>query len=266
LYNATTATTVAGVYQSASAATNRLYSPQGVYVDASGNLYVSELNNYRITKFASGSTSGTTGTVIAGITSSAGNSLNQLYSPRQITVDATETYIYVAEYNSHRINRFSTSSTSGTNGVLAAGVSGSGGYANTTLYYPWGVHTLSNITSDLFITNYNGHYVVRWTPGASSGYYVAGVAGTSGQSPVLLSYPTDVKIDSYQNMYVTDNNNHRIQLFCANSQTGITVAGTGFSGSTSTQLSSPRSIVFDSYMNMYVADTSNARIQKFTKY
>jgi hypothetical protein len=266
LYNATTATTIAGVYQSASNSANRLYSPQGVYVDASGNLYVSEFNNYRIQKFPSGSTSGTSGTTIAGITSSLGSGLNQFYFPRYFAVDATETYIYIADEYNHRVMRYSTSSTSGTNGVLMAGITGSASNSNTTLNYPWGVYMASNVTSDLFITNYNGHSVMRWTPGASSGYFLAGVPGTSGQSPVLLSYPMDVKFDSYLNIYVSDDNNHRIQLFCANSQTGITIAGTGVSGSTSTQFYYPKGIAFDSYMNLYVADQSNGRIQKFLKY
>jgi sugar lactone lactonase YvrE len=262
LYGATTATNLAGVSQSAGSSSTQFNYPQGVYTDANANTYVTDYYNYRVQKFASGSSTGTT---IAGITGSAGTALNLFNGLRYFTFDATESFMYVTDYNNHRVMRYSTSSTSGTNGVLAAGTTGSAGNSNTTLYNPWSVYTLSNITTDLFISNYNGHSIMRWTPTASSGYFVAGVPGTSGQSPVLLSYPTDVKIDSYVNLYVVDYNNHRVQLFCANSQTAVTIAGTGVSGSTSTQLYNPKGMAFDSYMNLYVSDQGNGRIQKFLK-
>jgi hypothetical protein len=132
--------------------------------------------------------------------------------------------MYVTDFNNHRVMRYSTSSSSGTNGVLAAGATGSAGNSNSTLYYPWGVHMLQSVSSDLFISNYYGHSIIRWSPTASSGHFVAGVPGTSGQTLVLLNYPMGVKIDSYLNLYVVDQGNHRVQLFCANSQTGITIA------------------------------------------
>ncbi|CAF1375761.1 unnamed protein product [Rotaria sordida] len=261
LYNAGSATNVAGVYQSISSASNRFNYPQDVYVDPSGNIYVTDYYNYRVQKFASGSSTGTT---IAGITLSGGSGLSQFNGLRHMTGDSNGTYIYVTDYNNQRIMRYSTSSTSGTNGVLMAGNNGAGN-SNTTLYYPWGIHYLPSVSNDLFITNYYGHTVMRWTPGASSGYFVAGVSGVSGQSPTLLNYPMGVKIDTYLNIYVADTSNNRIQLFCANSQTGITIAGTGQSGNSATQLNAPESVAFDSAMNLYVADAGNSRVQRFAK-
>ncbi|CAF1021950.1 unnamed protein product [Adineta steineri] len=74
-----------------------------------------------------------------------------------------------------------------------------------------------------------------------------------------------IKIDSFMNIYVVDNGNNRIQLFCANSNTGITIAGDGTANSGATQFNNPRGIAFDSAMNMYVGDQGNNRVQKFTK-
>ncbi|CAF3813803.1 unnamed protein product, partial [Rotaria sp. Silwood1] len=261
LSNAVSVTNVAGQYQSGGSSSTQFNYPQDVYVDARGNMYVSDFYNCRIQKFTNGSSNGTT---IAGITGSAGSAFSQFNGLRYFTVDPTDTYIYATDYFNHRIMRYSTSSTSGTNGVLMAGNNGAGN-SNTTLNNPWGIHYLPSISNDLFITNYNGHSVMRWTPGASSGYFVAGVPGVSGQTSMLLSYPMGIKIDAYLNMYVVDNNNHRIQMFCTNNQSGITIAGTGIAGNTATQLNSPRGIAFDSAMNLYVSDTGNGRIQKFLK-
>jgi DNA-binding beta-propeller fold protein YncE len=66
-------------------------------------------------------------------------------------------------------------------------------------------------------------------------------------------------------MYVVDNGNNRVQMFCAGNRTAITIAGTGIAGSSATQLNGPRGIAFDSAMNMYIGDTNNYRVQKFTK-
>ncbi|CAF4416414.1 unnamed protein product [Adineta steineri] len=54
-------------------------------------------------------------------------------------------------------------------------------------------------------------------------------------------------------------------MFCANNQTGITIAGTGVAGSSAMQLNGPRGIAFDSEMNMYIGDFDNHRVQKFLK-
>ncbi|UJR11880.1 hypothetical protein I4U23_016059 [Adineta vaga] len=254
-------TIVAGTDHSAGSNSNQLNYPNGVYVDKKGNIYISEYTNNRIQKYISGSTSGIT---IAGITGSPGSSLNQFSAPRYFALDSTETYIYIADSANNRIMRYLSNSTSGNNGVVMAGGTGAGN-TNTNLNEPWGIYYLPSVSTDLYIANANGHSVIRWTPGASSGVFVAGIPGTSGTASTLLNRPAAVRIDSYQNLYVTDCNNHRIQLFCYNNQTGITIAGTGTAGISRTQLNVPRTFVFDSAMNLYVGDYGNARIQKFMK-
>jgi len=75
--------TVAGFFGQNSDA-NQVYNPTGVFVDASGNVYVSDQSNHRIQKWAPGATTGTT---VAG-GNSQGPLSNQLNSPRGIYVDA----------------------------------------------------------------------------------------------------------------------------------------------------------------------------------
>ncbi|CAF1483712.1 unnamed protein product, partial [Adineta steineri] len=261
LNNAVNVTIAAGLYQSQGSNSSQLNYPNDIYVDKSGNIYVSDSSNQRIQKFSNGSNIGVT---IAGVTGAASSALNQFNTPRYFTFDATETYMYIADYNCHRIIRHSTNETSGTNGVIITG--GTGQYnQNTSLNGPWGIHYLPSISNDLFITNNGGHSVIRWTLGATSGTFVAGTPGVSGSNSTLLNQPMGIKIDSYLNMFIVDSGNHRVQMFCANNQTGITIVGTGVAGSSAMQLNGPRGIVFDSAMNMYIGDFNNHRVQKFIK-
>ena len=160
--------------------------------------------------------------------------------------------------------RYSTSSTSGTNGVLVAGGNGAGN-ANNQLNKPWGVQYPSTANNFLYITNWGGHTVMRWTPGASSGTVIAGSPGVPGSSATTLNVPLGIKMDPHLNTYVVDSGNNRVQMFCPNSTTGITIAGSGSSGTNANQLNGPRGIAFDSQMNMYIGDYWNHRVQKFLK-
>ncbi|CAF1317093.1 unnamed protein product [Adineta steineri] len=261
LKNATTATIIAGQSGSPGSSASQLCNPQGVYLDSKNNMYVADYNNARIQKYVNGSTVGIT---IAGINSSAGSALNKLNVPRDIVIDSTDTYVYIADYSNNRIIRFQTNSTTGTNGEVVAGGAGAGNTI-TQLNQPWGIHYLPTISNYLYITNCGGHSVMRWIPGNSSGEFIAGTPGTAGSTATTLSSPTAIKLDSYLNLFVVEYGNHRVQMFCQNNQTGITIAGTGISGSSAAQLNGPKGIAFDSSMNLYVADTGNNRVQKFVK-
>ncbi|CAF0820255.1 unnamed protein product [Adineta steineri] len=160
--------------------------------------------------------------------------------------------------------RYSTSSNAGDNGTVVAGGNGAGN-TSTSLNHPWGIWYQPSVSSDLFITNHDGHSIMRWTPGATSGTFIAGTPGKAGSNSTLLKNPMGIKLDNYLNMFVVDYSNHRIQIFCANNEAGMTIAGTGVSGNTTTTLNGPRGIAFDSDMNMYITDFGNMRVQKFLK-
>ncbi|CAF0727994.1 unnamed protein product [Adineta steineri] len=264
LSNAVNATIVAGTYQTSGTSSTQLNWPQDVYTDRHGNVYVSDWYNHRVQKYQNGSTIGKT---IAGITNTRGSALNQLNLPLMFTFDSTDTYMYIVDHDNERIIRFPTNSTSGVSGTIIAGGNGPNN-TNTSLNSPFGVHYLPSVSTDLFITNNDGHSVIRWTPGAPSGVFVAegdtSTPNVPGSTSTLLYGPVGIKIDSYLNMYVVDRGNNRIQMFCANSQIGITIAG-GSSGNGPQQFNQPYGIAFDAKMNMYIGDNQNARVQKFLK-
>ncbi|CAF1443532.1 unnamed protein product [Adineta steineri] len=261
LKNASIPTRIAGLLLSAGSNASQFSTPQGVYVDSKGSLYVTDYYNSRVQKFVNGSTLGIT---MAGINSSAGAALNQFNGLRYFAVDVTETYMYFTDYNNNRIMSYQMNSTTGTNGQIVAGGAGAGN-TNTQLNSPWGISYLPTISNYLYITNNNGHSVMRWIPGASSGQFIAGTPGTSGSNAASLNTPAGIRVDRFLNMFIVDYGNHRVQMFCYNNTTATTIAGTGTAGNSATQLNAPKGIAFDSSMNLYISDTGNRRIQKFVK-
>lgn len=115
---------------------------------------------------------------------------------------------------------------------------------------------------DLYIANAGSHIVVRWHVNASTGVVVAGVAGTSGSSPSFLSFPLGITLDRWNNLYVADRSNSRIQLFCHGNLTGITIAGVSTGGS---GVSLPYGVALDSQLNLYASENGFWRVTKFTK-
>ncbi|HOL09915.1 MAG TPA: SBBP repeat-containing protein, partial [Bacillota bacterium] len=67
-------------------------------------------------------------------------------------------------------------------------------------------------------------------------------------------------MDSSDNIYVVDLNNHRIQKFNAS---GEFLTKWGSFGTGDGQFDFPYGVAVDSSGNVYVADTGNHRIQKF---
>ena len=110
---------------------------------------------------------------------------------------------------------------------------------------------------------------------------LAGAISTVGSTTTLLSSPYDVTFDGYQNMYVADYNNHRIQKFSSGihsilfgriqltvlslgSNVGSTVAGfTIGSGSSRSELYCPTAIYVDPFGAMYILDSYNYRVLKW---
>src|SRR2546421_6970263 len=92
--------TVAGGNGYGSAA-NQFSFPHGVFVDASGNIFVADLYNHRIQKWAPGATQGIT---VAG-GNGYGSAANQLYFTYGVFVDANGN-IFVADLVNNRIQKW----------------------------------------------------------------------------------------------------------------------------------------------------------------
>ncbi len=83
---------------------NQLNSPAGIWLSRDdGSIYVSDQNNHRVMKW---SVNATQGVIIAGVTGEAGSTSLLLNTPGDVALDPTETFIYVADYGNHRVQRF----------------------------------------------------------------------------------------------------------------------------------------------------------------
>jgi DNA-binding beta-propeller fold protein YncE len=132
-----------------------------------------------------------------------------------------------------------------------------------------GIHGAYGIAVDLsgnmYISLYYCFMVVKWAPNANNGTLVAGVQGTSGTSNNMFSSVRFIYLDEVRGaLYVTDNDNNRIQKFIIGNGTGVTVAGSLTSGTGLNHLNQPAGIcVTSDGQTLYVADYGNNRIMKW---
>ena len=161
------------------------YSPQGVAVDTSGNVYVTDYLANRIQKFNS-----------AGVyqsqfgTSGSGN--GQFHGPKSIAIDSLNN-IYVVDRDNNRIQKFNSA------GVYQSqfGTSGSG---NGQFSYPYGITIDSS--NNIFVSDTN-----RIQKFNSAGVYQSHFS-TGGGSSAL-----GIVLDHSGNIYVADNNSFSVKKF-----------------------------------------------------
>ncbi|CAF1366705.1 unnamed protein product, partial [Adineta steineri] len=97
-----------------------------------------------------------------------------------------------------------------TTGITVAGASsGSAGTADNLLFQPYGT-ALGSLNS-LYIADFSNNRIQKWLINASNGTTMAGLSnGTAGASSIALNLSASVVLDSNDNMYFTDRDNHRV--------------------------------------------------------
>ena len=178
---------------------DELNHPKNIFVDSSGNIYISDTFNHRVMKWDAGASLGTL--VAGGI--GMGSSNKHLNSPRGIYVDS-EGSIFIVDKDQHRVMKWESGSDEG---IVVAGGNGAGSALNQ-LDHPTDLFFGSD--GYMYISDKSAHRVVKWKPGANEGVVIAGGNG-DGSSDNQLSDPQGVYLDNDGNLYVSDTRNHRIQ-------------------------------------------------------
>ncbi len=254
----------------------KLFSPQMMFFDATGNLYFSDANNGRIRKVS------TTGI----ITTFAGNgtwgfagdggpaTAAELFKPGGIFIDAAGNMYFADSYN-HRVRKINTAgiiTTIAGTGTIAC--TGDGGPATAAASGKPG-SVWVDAAGNVYFTDFDFNRVRKIDVGGIIstvvGTGVRGSAGDGGPATAAeLAEPFGLKFDAAGNMYIADFYNNKIRKV---DPSGIitTIAGTGtlgFSGdggpATAARLYGPTSLDITPDGVIYIADDLNNRIRRIT--
>jgi uncharacterized repeat protein (TIGR01451 family) len=247
----------------------QLNYPNGVAVDAHGNVYIADTYNQSVRKIVNGMITTVAGNGTCCYSGDGGLAIAaQLCNPRAVVLDGTGN-LYIADMCNHRIRKVAPNGT-----ITTVAGNGSGGYtgegavaANQQLNEPYGV-TLDALGS-LYIADYGNQRIRKVSTAGAISTVAGGNTGDGGPAPFAgLNEPTGVSPDDAGNVYVADAANHRVRKIAANGEIS-TVAGTGIPGysgdgglASNAQLSSPQGVLADNAGNLFVADSGNNRVRK----
>ena len=257
-----------------------LNNPLGVAVDGAGNIYIADSGNHCIRKISAnnGIISTIAGNGIAGF-SGDGTSANlaELNNPTGIALDVSGN-IYIADNLNNRIRKIAAGSqiitTIAGGGTCASGsFCGDGAVATAAaLYRPVGVTI--DAAGNIYIADTGNNRIRLVTDGVIYTIVGTGIVGNSGDggqaTAATLHNPYGVAVDSYGNVYVSDNLNNRIREVAAGVEIITTIAGNGLGSylgdgwvPTSAEFHNPYGIAIDANGTIYVADCNNERIRRF---
>jgi len=261
-------------------------SPSAITVDSFDDIYIVDLGNNRVQKFNSeGDFLSKFGTF--------GFDDGQFINPLGIGVDSSDN-IYVTDSISGRIQKFNSAGvfqgwlggcTSGancdvtnqhSNGFLCTTntCSASAGSGEGQFTLPQGLDFDS--VGNIYVTEISNHRVQKFDSGGNfilmfgwgvdSGSNEPEICtdtcqhGLVGSGDGQFNIPTDIAIDSFDDLHVVDNVNDRIQKF---NSAGVFLSKFGLSSSAEGDFNGPQGITIDSFDDMFVVDRGNNRIQKF---
>jgi len=255
--------------------------PDGVFADASGNIYIADTSNYGIREVVTAGTistiAGTLGT--AGYSGDGGSATSaQLNYPAEVFVDSTAN-IFIADTLNYAIREVVAGNISTIAGNATLAYSGNGASAiDAALSIPYGAFV--DASGNLFVADtYNSaiRKVVAATGNiqtlAGNGQVCALPSTGCGDGGLALAaqlnYPEGIFIDSQGNVFIADTEDSVVRQIVGSTGIIQTVAGTpgsaGFSGdggpATSAQFNSPGAVLLDDAGNIYIADKGNSAIR-----
>ena len=206
------------------------FEPNGIAIDANGNLFVSDQNNYLIREIGPGPTynvSTFAGSGIFGSTDGLGTSAS-FKSPRGMAIDGSGT-IYVADYDNKVIRKISP-------GGLVSTING------TSFGNPSGL--CIDASGNLYVADASRNVITKIEPGGQVYTFVAG-----------LNKPRDIVVDKTGYFYVTDQGSNTVKRI---SPSGVVTTLPNTPGT----YHSPIGLTLDGRGNLYVADNENGTVKK----
>lgn len=256
----------------------QIFLPMGVFVDAGGNMFVSDANNNRVRRVDAhtGLISTVAGNGVPGFAGDGGPATQAMVSlPSALTLDGAGNIFFVDNGN-HAVRRVDAvthviTTVAGVGSVQ--GYAGDGGLATAAkLSLPEGL--AFDAAGDLFIAD-TGNNVVRRVDavtGIITTFAGTGQGGYNGDNrsavSAWLNSPWNLAFGADGSLYIADLTNNRVRRVSAAGQI-TTVAGTGtrsFSGdgtsAATAGLNAPAAVAVDPAGNIYIADSANNRVRK----
>lgn len=263
-------------------ATAKMNSPEGLFIDLTGNVFFADTGNHIVRKIIAGGNIVTIAGIAtsSGFTGDSGLATNaKLNSPRDVIVD-TIGNVYIADTSNCRIRKVAAVTAIITTfaGTGSCGLLGDGGLAtNARINRPRGLAfdtTGGNMyfadTSNNRIRKINMITKIITTVAGTSG----GFAGDGGLATIAkLNQPQGVAINQFGAIYIADTGNNRIRKVDPATGNISTHAGIGTAGSTgdggvatAAQLNAPaRLIAYDDVDgHLLISDTNNNRVREVT--
>jgi sugar lactone lactonase YvrE len=255
-----------------------IFLPQGVVVDAAGNLFLADTNNNRIRRVdvVTGMISTVGGNGTPGFSGDGGLATQaMLSSPSGMAMDGAGN-LYFADNGNSVIRRIDAvtgiiTSVAGTGGVQ--GYDGDG-FAATSAHLSLPEGVAIDAAGNLYIADSSNQVVrkVTATTGIITTIAGTGVAGfdKDGQQATTeeLNSPWSAAVAADGTLYIADLYNNRVRKLAT---TGVmtTVAGNGtpgFSGDGAAafvaELNSPTAMTLDPAGDIYIADSGNNRVRE----
>lgn len=225
-----------------------LIQPEGVVLDANGNLYVADANDHRVRMVtADGNISTIAGTGIAGFSGDGGPAISaQLNQPYGLAIDGSGN-LYIADLGNARVRVVTPGGLIQT--FAGGGAGGTASPADALLNSPRNVSVGARGT--VYFSDFGGHRVYSVQGGILSVVAGTGVAGNAGDSgpaaQAQLNYPAGIVADSSGNLFIADSGNDSVRV----------VSG----GTITTLISTPAPVAvsLDRYGTLYVAGASYLR-------
>lgn len=230
-------------------AANSFNFPRGLAFDAAGNLYVADIYNNRVVRFAPPFSNGEAAVGLFGQPSFADNTSRTtndgLYVPTAV-VAHPDGYIFIADRNNNRVLRWTPGATS------ADLVLGQPDFESTPAFYSGGLPP-----------NYDNYAECVPNPFAS--------VETPLPSDTTISHPVDLALDSAGNLLVSDTCWHRVLVYFSDNFADATADGIfGQPDFYSSTLQTPSRTAFHTPLglsffggSLFVADYENNRLLAF---
>jgi hypothetical protein len=193
-----------------------------VCFDKNGTMFANNHDDDFVRRYAKNSP---IGTIVAGVGSPVSGTLNY---PVGTAIDDNYN-LYIADRNNNRIAKLAPNGTSLDTAIDINGVVS----AVSALLLP------DDSSNHIYMSDEGDKEVYLWTFGAAT----PSVTYTNVLGGTRLNKPRGIKLDSLGNLYVADQDNSRIVMYCVNSTMGIVVAQTS---------GKAIDLAFDSDTNLYV--------------